>query len=306
MNRILITGADGFIGHHLASYFLHKEIEVFALVYPGQNVFEGEKNPHLHVIPLDLNEFNGEAMPGLNKVDTIYHLAWIGVSPESRENLDLQMKNIELAKKVLSMASLLGAKKVIFPGSTNEYLYWGKPINGLTPPSPSNAYGAVKVAIRYLAASYCEKAGIDFIYAIITGIYAADRKDSNVIFYTINSLLEGKKPSLTKLEQLWDYVYIDDVVRALYLIGGKGKGGAIYTIGHGDNWPLSHYVEIIHELIDPAAPLGIGEVPYKNTRMPSSQVDLSSLKADTGFLPETDFKTGILEVIKTIRQEKGF
>lgn len=62
---------------------------------------------------------------------------------------------------------------------------------------------------------------------VITGIYAADRRDNNIIFYVIDKLLRKEKPLMTKLEQLWDYINIRDVVEALTLIGEKGQGGIL-------------------------------------------------------------------------------
>lgn len=145
---------------------------------------------------------------------------WSGVRPELRDDLNIQMSNINMSMDCMKFASAKGIKKVIFPGSTNEYLYYGKPLNKNADTKSQNLYGASKTALRYLAGNYARKNNIEFIYAIITGIYASDRRDNNVIFYTIDKLLRGEKPCLTRLEQLWDYVYIDDVIEAL-ILGGK-------------------------------------------------------------------------------------
>lgn len=93
----------------------------------------------------------------------------------------------------------------------------------------------MKVSVRYLCAKLAGQLCVDFIYAIIIGIYSDDRRDNNVIFYTIDLLLHGRKPSLTRLEQIWDYVYIDDVVSALMRIGDYGNAKAVYAVGKGDN-----------------------------------------------------------------------
>lgn len=305
MKTALITGADGFIGRHLVRALLSEKAEVFAIVHPENNIYEHHKIPNLHVRCIDLNRAQDYARDFPSGIDAMFHFAWAGVRPELRDDLDVQMANINMAMGCMKMAASIGIKKVIFPGSTNEYLYCGKAIGRDALPSPSNAYGAVKVALRYLACDFAAKNGIEFIYAIITGIYAADRRDNNVIFYTIDKLLKKEKPSLTRLEQLWDYVYVDDVISALMAIGRSGKGGAVYAVGHGDNWALSNYIEIIHRKIDPLLPLGIGEVPYAdNGRMPSSCVDLSDIERDTGFKPKVDFEEGIARVIDRMRSEQ--
>ena len=305
LESVLITGADGFLGRNLVRSLLDMDIEVYAVVYPGNNVYQEYANEKLHVLELDLNTILEYKFDSQKKIDVMYHFAWMGVSPELRDNLDVQMSNINMTMSCLKFASAIGIKKVILPGSTNEYLYYGKPLNKDAVPSPNNAYGAVKVALRYLCSEFARKNGMEFIYAILTGIYAADRQDNNVIFYTIKKLLNGEKPSLTKLEQLWDYVYIDDVIDALTSIGYRGKNGAVYAVGHGDNWPLAQYIRIIHEKIDPMLPLGIGEVPYTGDVLPSSCIDLTDLERDTGFRPRVSFEQGITRVIDRVRKDIG-
>lgn len=201
------------------------------------------------------------------------------------------------------MAAQLQAQRFILPGSTMEYTYCGQKINEKACPSPQNAYGAAKISARYLCQTLCEELKLPYIYMVITGIYAADRRDNNVIYYTISELLQGRKPSFTALQQRWDYIHIDDVMQAFYLIATKGKGGAFYSVGHGDNWPLVNYITQIRDIIDPSLPLGIGEIPYKDTRLPSSCVDMVSLKKDTGFVAEIPFEVGIKKVIEAMREE---
>lgn len=303
MKKVLITGADGFIGRNLVENLLRKGVEVCAIVYPGHNVYAGVIEEKLHVYSLDLNQILNHITDFPTNIDVMYHFAWNGVKPELRNDLDVQIGNVNMSLDCMKLAIAIGIKKIIFPGSTNEYLYYGKPINKDAVPSPNNAYGAAKIALRYLCYDFATRNHIDFVYAIVAGIYAADRRDNNVIFYTIDKLLHKEKPSLTKLEQLWDYVYIDDVIGALISIGNKGKGGAVYPIGHGDNWPLSNYIHIIHQKIDPSLPLGIGEIPYSSDKLPCSCIDLTDLKKDTGFVPQVDFETGITKVIDKIRQD---
>ena len=303
MEKVLITGADGFIGSHLVKKMLDEGKTVIATVHPSRNIYQDSKNERLVVKCMDLSYISCRVGDFPDDIDVMYHFAWIGVNPELRNNLDIQIKNINVTVDCMRLAAAKGIKKVIFPGSTNEYLYYGKPIDKDAVPSPNDAYGATKVALRFLCSDFAKQNNIGFIYSIITGIYAADRRDNNVIFYTISKLLHGEKPSLTKLEQLWDYVYIDDVIDAFYLMGEKGKPGAIYAVGHGDNWPLYKYITTIHQLIDPSISLGIGEIPYSSNILPSSCINLTDIERDTGFKPKVDFETGIAKVIGRVKQD---
>ena len=303
MKTVVITGADGFIGSHLVHYFADRGVEVYALVVkksPVRHCIEHLK--HVVVVEGDLTN-RDSLIPALPvEADAFFHLAWAGVAPEHRNSIDIQMENVGLCISAARLAAAIGAKRFIMPGSTMEYMYSGGNINASSLPSPQNAYGAAKISARYLCQSLCEELALPFIYVVITGIYSADRTDNNVIYYTISSLLKGERPSLTKLEQLWDYVHIDDVVAAFGAVAEKGRPGGFYTIGHGDNWPLSNYIYQIRDIINPSLELGIGEVPYKNECLPSSCVDLGPLIRDTGFKPQIPFHEGIKEVIRVVRE----
>ena len=304
MKKIIVTGAAGFIGRHLVRKLAKTGADIYAVV---RNVLVAERllpdYDALHIIGCAVNDDGSVSADIPDSADVMYHLAWEGFRPEFRKDFAVQAKNIPLTLAYLELARERKVKKIVMAGSINEYLYSGVPVNREARPAPGDDYGAVKTALRYLAERFCAGNGIAFNYAVITGIYAADRRDSNVIFYTIDKLLKGEKPSVTRLEQKWDYVYIDDAVEALGLIGEKGRDGMLYAVGHGDNWELANYVRIIHEKINPALPLGIGEVPYASGVLPMSCIDLADLKNDTGFEPKVDFETGISRVISQIRGE---
>lgn len=303
MTTALITGANGFIGRNLTTRLLKERVRIYAVVLPEESVSDCLLSKNVTIIRGNLENSHLDVSLFPEKIDILYHFAWIGVNPESRKSFEVQKRNISLLLNTLNLAKDLKVAKFILPGSTNEYLYSGGLINSKSIPTPRDDYGSMKVATRYIAKQFCADNEIDFVYAVISGIYSEQRKDSNVITYTIEKLLKGEKPSLSKLEQKWDYVHIDDAVEALYLIGEKGKNGAFYAIGHGDNWELSNYVRIIHEKIDSSLPLGIGDIPYSFNEMPSSCVDLSDLKKDTDFVPKIDFETGIEKVIEKIKGE---
>lgn len=305
MKSVIITGADGFIGSNFIKELVKNHVEVWAVIYPqSETKFRIMGLEDVHCIEADISQLLERADEFPKGADAFYHFAWQGVNADDRNNLGTQLQNIDLCLKCIEFAAAVSAQKFILPGSTSEYLYYGKPINEHAIPSPQNAYGSVKVALRYLAEQHARQLGVGFIYVVITGVYAADRKDNNVIFYTIDKLLRREKPSVTKLEQLWDYVNIQDVVEALMLVGQKGKKGAFYAIGRGDNQPLYKYIEIIHNYIDAELPLGIGDVPYASDVLPSSCIDLTRLCEDTGFVPKVDFEEGIKAVINTMEKER--
>lgn len=306
VNSVIVTGADGFVGRHIVQYFAQQGVDVYAVVIPQsplRSYIDGIEN--VHVIEGNLIEYEKLVQLLPSRPMAFLHLAWSGVNSELRWSFAAQEINLDLSLNAVRLADKLSAQRFILPGSTMEYynIDCGHEINVSSVPSPQNTYGAVKVSVRYLCEALCSEFGLPFIYCVLSGIYAADRQDNNVIYYTITKLLRGERPALTGLEQLWDYVHIDDVVNALYLIALKGKSGAFYAVGHGDNWALANYIHIIHNIIDPSLPLGIGDIPYKNGHIPNGSVDLRPLQRDTGYVPKIPFEQGIRQVIDEVRKK---
>lgn len=306
MKSIIITGGDGFIGSHLTKYLVKCGYEVFAIVMPESETKQRlDGFDHVHIIEGKLDEYRNIISDLPQSPVAFFHLAWAGVTPDQRNDLPFQMQNITMTTNAVRLASAVNAGKFVFPGSTMEYSYYGKPLDKEAIPSPSNAYGVAKITARYACAILCKEAGISFEYVVISGIYSEDRDDNNVIYYTISKLLQGERPSLTKLEQRWDYVHIDDVVYGLRLIAECGRPNAFYALGHGDNWPLFNYIYKIRDAIDPELPLGIGDIPYINNEMPCSCVNLEPIYEDTGFIPKISFELGIRRVIDAMKKRES-
>ncbi|MEO3947280.1 NAD(P)-dependent oxidoreductase [Gorillibacterium sp. CAU 1737] len=307
MKRVFITGSTGFIGKTLTDYLLKRGVEVYALVRPETRLpMEWSDAVGLRVVSgtLENMEKSTESLAGLG-FDAFYHLGWHGVEPTLRNEVDVQLTNVGYSVACVKAAAQIAAHKFIFTGSTMEYLFAGEPINASTVPSTSNHYGAAKIAAHYLCRQECLKLGVEFIYTAITSVYGPGREDSNVITYTIQKLLNLERPSVTKLEQRWDYIHIDDLTEALRLVGEMGKADGFYTIGNGDNLPLSDYLLLVRDIIDPSLPLGIGEIPYVEGKLPSSCTDPTTIQSDTGFTPKIPFREGIIPVIEYYRQKEG-
>ena len=161
MKSAVITGADGFLGSHFTRKCAGNDTEVWAVVHPeSPNAGRISGVPGVHVVVSDIPGLSSKRDLFPESTDAFYHFAWQGVNADDRDNFDVQTGNIGMALDAVRFAGSLSAKKFITPGSTNEYLYYGKPIDQNAVPSPSNAYGSVKVAVRFLAQSLAEKLGI--------------------------------------------------------------------------------------------------------------------------------------------------
>lgn len=301
MKNIIITGATGFIGSHLVKLLVSKDYNVTII---SRNKEKAKKLLGLDIncIECDLNKINNNNLDKLN-CDVFYNLAWNGVSTEYKDNIDMQLKNIEMTLKIAEFANKINTKLFISAGTVAEYVFCDETMDVYEKQTPNDMYGASKVASHYLLDVYTRNNNLPFIWCIIPSAFGEGRTDNNILTYTIRELLAKRKPKYGVLTQMWDFLYVKEIVRALMLIGEKGQPGKIYGIGSGVYKPLREYIEIIRDTIDPNLPIGIGERPELSKKTFSSCVNINELTRDTGFIPEIYFEEGIKKTINWFKQE---
>lgn len=296
MQRVIVIGANGFLGSHLALQLAKEGKDVLALVFEGTEYGVLRSKDGITCKEFTFDNINHIDACGY---DTIFHMAWAGVSTTYKNEALTQAQNILYGLKVLEYAEKNQIKKVVIPGSAAEVSCGQGVITGYETPAPSDLYSASKVATRFVCQTYARQHNIDLVWTLITSIYGPGRNDNNLITYAIKSLLKGEKPSFTGLEQQWDYLYIDDLISALIALGEKGLGGKVYPVGSGEHRKMNEYVYILRDKINPKLPLGIGDYPYKNPDKIDNQVlDISELKKDTGFEAKFSFDQGIEKTIE--------
>ena len=302
MKRVVITGSTGFIGSWLAQEMMEQNIEVILLVR------DKGKCPYTESEKVTLIEYESPAYHDLTKnqveIDAFYHLAWGGVAPELKNDCDLQLHNIKLALDMVDYAAKIGAKRFIATGTVAEYAFCENIMDLNAKQTPNDMYGAAKTATHYLLETRARILKIPFIWTVVPSTFGEGRRDNNIITYTIKTLLQGEKPRYGYLQQMWDFLYVKEVARALVLIGEKGIEGTSYGIGSGVFKPLRDYIVAIRDIINPSLELGIGEIPALSDKAFSSCVSIYDLTKDTGFVPEIGFEEGIKRTIEYYRNKQ--
>ena len=158
---------------------------------------------------------------------------------------------------------------------------------------------------RWRLGMLCRELGMECIWPRIFSVYGIYEKETTMIASGLRKMLRGEPTEFTPAMQRWDYLYSKDAGRAYYLIGEKGRDGAVYCIGSGEAHPLKEYILKMAELTG-AEETGIGARPYPQGAVMNLCADTESLQRDTGFVPEYTFEEGIRETITWIRsQETG-
>ncbi len=295
MKKALVTGSTGFIGSRLVKELRDNNIEVIALV---RNIEKAKILLEDSVEAIEYHSYEYDSlMADDHNIDVFYHLAWEGVAPEKKNDRVLQVRNIDFAMEMLEFARSIGAKRFIATGTVAEYAFCENVMDVNAKQTPNDLYGAAKTAAHYMLETWARNIDMPFNWVVIPSTYGEGRRDNNILTYTIKSLLKGEKPSYGYLTQMWDFLYVGEVARALRMIGDNGLSEKTYAIGSGDYRPLREYVEIIRDMINPELDLGIGELPEQSSKVFSSCVSIKDIKEDTGFEPKVSFEEGIIKTI---------
>jgi nucleoside-diphosphate-sugar epimerase len=118
-----------------------------------------------------------------------------------------------------------------------------------------------------------------------------------MIPYVTRLLLEGGKPSLTKAEQVWDYIYVEDVASAILAVLETSNATGLFNLGSGKAVALRLIIEKIRERINSNLPLGFGDLPYRSDQVMHLEADITRLTNVTGWLPNVTLDTGLRKTI---------
>lgn len=286
--KVIMTGATGFIGIALCNEFLKNNYEVTAVIRP--NTKRKHKIPsgvNIVELPLDrINELEGS-------YDLFYHLAWNGSSGNDRNDFNIQYSNIKYTADAIKVAKKLGCKKFIGAGSQAEYgVVHGQAIEDETICKPFMMYGAAKLAAYHMGKIVADQEKIPFIWPRIYSVYGPGENEGTLISYLVKTLKEGKIPELSPCENMWDFMYIDDCVNALRILGESAITEGIYNISVGKPKLLKEFVEIVKEVVNPNGMVTYGVKKSDINKTFWLEPNIEKLKS-LGFESKVKFREGI-------------
>lgn len=312
--RVLVTGADGFIGSHLTEKLVQLGYQVRAFVY--YNSFNSwgwldhstnKIRDHLEVFSGDIRDPHGvkEAMKGC---DMVFHLASLIAIPYSYHSPDTYVDtNIKGTLNVVQAARELGVQKVIHT-STSEVYGTAKyvPIDETHPLQGQSPYSASKIGADQIALSFYRSFETPISVIRPFNTYGPRQSARAVIPTIITQIANGKETiQLGSTHPTRDFNYVADTVNGFISIASSDQSlGEVINIGSNYEVSIGETVRLIAEQMDKDINI---ETQDKRIRPGKSEVErlwADNTKASklTGWRPEygglEGFKKGLKETIQ--------
>ena len=303
MKKVIVTGANGFIGTALCRELSNQGISVIAVVRnEEENISNIENLKGLRVVYSDLSEFkNLNEKISDRDIDVLYHLAWVGSAGPLRGSADVQFNNIKYTCDTVKACSKMNCKRFVFASSIMEYEIEAVMATDATP-GINTLYSSAKVSADYMARTIAGSLGVDYIRAVISNIYGPGELSPRLVNTSIRKLLNGEHCAFSAGEQTYDFIYIDDAVKTFVAIGEKGVANRTYYIGSQKPRPLKEFLCELRDQVDPNIEIGLGEIPFNGVSLTYTEFDIHAVKNDTGFVPSVSFTEGIKNTIEWIKE----
>lgn len=291
----LVTGANGFVGHHLVNLLSKNGYKIYAVIRNEQeDVSNISDLENVDIIYCDME--NIDTLPELIKdrnIDYAYHLAWAGSSGNLRTDYELQLKNTLWTCRLIEALALMEIKRIIVSGSVTQLMYRDYLTKDDIEPEMVTCYAVGKISTEYLCKCLCAKYDIDLCWAYISNFYGSDDPTNNFINFLIKKYSQNIVPVLTSAEQLADFAYVTDIAKGLMYACEKGKRNSSYYIGYGNPRPLKEYILKVRDIVNPGIDSGIGRKNFNGMNVDFSKIDVDKLSRDTGYSADITFEEGI-------------
>ena len=328
--KILVTGASGFIGSFIVEEALRQGMETWAAVRPSSSK-RYLQDKRIHFINLNLSS-KDELTTQLegHEFDYVVHAAG---ATKCLHAEDFYKVNTEGTRNLVDalVAMKMPLKRFVFVSSLSVFgaIHEEQPYQEITEqdtPKPNTAYGKSK----WEAEQYLDSLGIQFPYIILrpTGVYGPREKD---YFLMAKSISQHIDFSVGYKRQDITFVYVQDVVQAVFLALERGKNGRKYFLSDGDVYQSATFSNLLHHelgekwLIRIKAPIWLLRVitflgeyigratgkmsalnndKYNILKQRNWRCDIEPAVDELGFHPQYSLERGVKLAVKWYKENK--
>lgn len=300
MEKVIVTGANGFVGTWLVKEMAKHGLKIFAVVRDENENIENIKDiDGVEIVYCDMSEMSSLRDKIAAEVDTFYHLAWRGAGGAERADYEIQLNNVRCACDAAVAAKALGCRKLLCAGTVTEKI--AENILNIDVKAENTIYGLEKHNLHCLLDILCKKIGIDYVWMRFSNIYGPYNNSGNIVSYTLKELAKGNVPEFSKGLQPYDLVYIEDLVYGMYLLGENDVENNTYFIGSGTPRLLKDYLVEIRDIYGDNAQIALGARPEDGLEYKEEWFDTMPLERETGYRARFSFREGITKTVEWIK-----
>lgn len=311
MNKILITGAGGFIGSHLTEKLVEIGYDVKAFVrYNSHNSWgwleSSDVKNDIEIITGDIRDYDS-VYKAAEGCDAVFHLAaLIGIPYSYVSPLAYIKTNIEGTYNILETAKTRKLNSVIITSTSETYgTAQFVPINEEHPVIGQSPYSASKIAADQIALSYYKSFSLPVKIARPFNTYGPRQSARAIIPTIITQILLGKTVlNLGNIKPTRDLTFVKDTVNGFIgIFNSKKLTGTITNIGMNQEISIEELADKIAGLLNLSVSVNEDKqrVRPENSEVERLKCDNRKLVENTGWRPEYDLNSGLNETINWIK-----
>lgn len=292
---VLVTGAGGFLGSHLARELAARGARVHGLVRPGRD-YPRLAGADVLLLQAELGDREG-VLKALRtaRPQLVFHLAACTDRQRSLRSLDkLAASNIDGTLNVLRAAAACGVENLVYTGTADEYGRGHAPFSEAQQADPLTPYAASKATGTLWCQTMFRSVGLSCICARLFMVYGPGQPADFFLPQLLASVSSGETLKMTKGEQTRDFTWVGDNVEALLRLGLRPDlGGEVFNVCSGVETTLKGVIETLGEVLGRPVPVELGAIPYREGELFRSWGSPAKLLGEVGYRPSTTLRDGL-------------